>query len=146
MTVFWAWQYDLAGRFSRHFIRAVLAKWDRAIRTMRDGIQITERVHARSAFVKVFDKPHLDLATTISRGFLAFLSAPVQDDRECLVKRANDGRAAARNRGATLGRTPKLTERQQWEALARLHSRKESVRQIVKSYNVSHSTVSRVSL
>ena len=96
----------------------VLAAWDRATRSMLDGIQIVERVHARGALVKVLDKPHLDLTTTLGKGFLAFLSALAQDERERIVKRANEGRVAARRRGAKFGRKPKLTEHQQQEARA----------------------------
>jgi DNA invertase Pin-like site-specific DNA recombinase len=122
----------------------VLAEWDRATRSMIDGIQIIEQVHSRGAFVKVLDKPHLDLTTTIGRGFLAFLSALAQDERERIVKRANQGRVLARKRGARFGRPPKLTEYQQREARARLRRGKESVRDIAKSYDVSHSTISRL--
>ena len=122
----------------------VLAEWDRATRSMLDGIQIIERVYARGALVKVLDKPHLDLTTTIGKGFLAFLSALAQDERERIVKRANEGRAAARKRGAKFGRRPKLNEHQIKEALARRRSGKESIRDIGRSYAVSHSTISRL--
>ena len=81
----------------------VLAEWDRCTRSMLDEIQIIERVYSRGAFVKVLDKPHLDLTTTIGRGFLAFLSALAQDKRERIVKRANEGRVVARRRGAAQG-------------------------------------------
>jgi len=50
--------------------------------------------------IKVLDKPHLDLTTPIGRGFIAFLSALAEDERQRIVKRANDGRAAARSVGA----------------------------------------------
>jgi DNA invertase Pin-like site-specific DNA recombinase len=43
----------------------VLAEWDRATRSMMDGIPIMQRVHARGAAIKVLDKPHLDLTTKI---------------------------------------------------------------------------------
>src|SRR6267142_1234515 len=39
----------------------VLAEWDRATRSMMDGIAIMQRVHARGAAMRVRDKPHLDL-------------------------------------------------------------------------------------
>ena len=47
------------------------------------------------------------------------------------MKRANDGRAAAKARGAVFGRKPKLNAHQQKEALKRLLSG-ESARQIAK--------------
>jgi hypothetical protein len=42
---------------------------------MIDGIEIIERLHQRGALIKVLDKPHLDLTSTVGKGFLAFLSA-----------------------------------------------------------------------
>ena len=57
----------------------VVAEWDRATRSMMDGIAIIDRVLARGALVKVLDKPHLDLTTTMGKGILAFLSAIAQD-------------------------------------------------------------------
>ena len=78
----------------------VLAEWDRATRSMIDGVAIIERINARGALVKALDKPHLDLTTPLGRGFLAFLSAMAEDERQRIVKRANAGRKAARERGA----------------------------------------------
>jgi DNA invertase Pin-like site-specific DNA recombinase len=63
-----------------------------ATRSMMDGITIMQRVHARGAAIKVLDKPHLDLTTKIGQGFLAFLSALAEDERERSHKRASDGR------------------------------------------------------
>ena len=85
----------------------VVAEWDRATRSMMDGVHIIERIHARGAMIKVLDKPHLDLTTPIGRGFIAFLSALAEGERQRIVKRANDGRAAARKRGVHMGRKPK---------------------------------------
>ena len=63
----------------------VLAEWDRCTRSMIDGIDIIERLHARGALIKVLDKPHLDLTSTIGKAFLAFLSALAQDECERIV-------------------------------------------------------------
>jgi len=38
----------------------VLGEWDRATRSMMDGIAIMQRVHARGAAIKVLDKPPSD--------------------------------------------------------------------------------------
>ena len=54
--------------------------------------------------IKVLDKPYLNFTTPIGRGFttpigrgfIAFLSAMAEDERHQVVKRANEGRAAAR--------------------------------------------------
>jgi DNA invertase Pin-like site-specific DNA recombinase len=121
----------------------VLAEWDRATRSMLDGVHIIERIHARGALLKVLDKPCLDLTTSIGRGFIAFLSALAEDERHRIVKRENDGRKAAKARGAKFGRKPKLNEHQRKEAAKRLRQA-ESARAVARTYSVHHATVSRL--
>jgi len=121
----------------------ILAEWDRATRSMFDGIRIMQRVNARGAAIKVLDKPHIDLTTKIGRSFLAFLSALAKDERERIVKRAADGRAVARKQGVTLGRKPKLTEHQAFRARSDLAAGR-SCRSIAQDLNVHHSTISRL--
>jgi len=68
---------------------------------MFDGIHLIERINARGALIKVLDKPHLDLTTPLGRGFIAFLSALAEDERHRILKRANDGRRAAKTRASS---------------------------------------------
>ena len=121
----------------------ILAEWDRATRSMQDGIVIMTRVHARDANLKALDRTWLDLSTPIGKGILAFLSALAEDERERIVKRAEDGRAAARDAGARFGRRSKLNHHQVREVEQRLDAG-ESCRVIARSYNVHHSTISRI--
>jgi DNA invertase Pin-like site-specific DNA recombinase len=130
---------DLLGRGDT----LVVAEWDRATRSMMDGIKLIERINARGALLTVLDKPHLDLTTPLGRGFIAFLSAMAEDERERITKRAHDGRAVARRRGVQMGRKPKLTDYQQAEALKRLPAG-ESCRAVARRYRVHHATVSRL--
>jgi DNA invertase Pin-like site-specific DNA recombinase len=110
---------------------------------MLDGVHIIERIHARGALLMVLDKPYLDLTTPIGRGFIAFLSAMAEDERQRIVKRANDGRRAAKAHGAKFGRKPKLNEHQRKEAVKRLRQG-ESARAVARTFNVHHATVSRL--
>jgi DNA invertase Pin-like site-specific DNA recombinase len=123
----------------------VLPEWDRATRSMLDGIHIIQRVAARGALVKVLDKPYLDLTSTMGQGILAFLSALAQDERERIVKRAQDGRTAAKARGVQFGRKPKLTQHQQAEGRRRLETG-ESARSIARDFNCHHAIVARLRL
>jgi len=82
---------------------------------------------------KVLDKLHLDLTKLIGRGFIAFLSALAEDERQRIVKRANGGRAAVRKRGVHMGRKPKLTELQRRVARERI-AKGESARSIAQEW------------
>lgn len=121
----------------------VIAEWDRATRSMMDGIKVIQRVADRGATVKVLDKTWLDLTTPMGKGILAFLSALAEDERERITRRANEGRAAAVARGVKFGPKPKLTEHQRNVARERL-SRGESCRAIGKDLGVAHTTISRL--
>ena len=122
----------------------VIAEWDRATRSMMDGIAIISRVAEREALVKVLDKPWLDLTTPMGKGILALLSAMAEDERERILRRANEGREIAKANGAKFGRRPKLTEHQRSRALERLAAG-ESQDAIAADFNVHRSTISRLS-
>jgi DNA invertase Pin-like site-specific DNA recombinase len=119
-------------------------EWDRATRSLIDGIHIMERVHKRGAFIKVLDRPGLDLTTPSGRGILALLSGLAEEERIRILRRANEGRIAAIKRGTKLGRKSKLDDHQQSEAIKRLKAG-ESLRTITKSYRVHHATIGRLS-
>jgi DNA invertase Pin-like site-specific DNA recombinase len=121
----------------------VVAEWDRVTRSMIDGVGIIERIHQRGAFLTALDKPYLNLATPIGRGFIGFLSAMAEDERKRIIARCNDGRRVAKSRGVKFGRKPVLTEHQQKEALQRLAAG-ESARSIARSFDCHHATVSRL--
>lgn len=121
----------------------VVAEWDRATRSMMDGIKIMQRIADRGAMITVLDKPHLDLTSPIGRGFLAFLSSLAEDERNRIIVRAADGRKEARAKGVKFGPKPKLSDHQRAKALERLAAG-ESCREIARDMGVSHSTISRL--
>jgi len=88
-------------------------------------------------------RPGAGLTTPSGRGILALLSGLAEEERHRIMKRANEGRVAAVKRGTKMGRTPKLDDHQQKEALKRIKAG-ESLRIIAKSYRVHHSTISRL--
>jgi DNA invertase Pin-like site-specific DNA recombinase len=110
---------------------------------MIDGITIMQRVAARGAAIKVLDKPHLDLTTKLGQGLLALLSALAEDERERIVKRANDGRLAAKKAGTKFGRRPKLNVTQRTRA-RELLQQGAKLRAVADEMNVHHSTISRL--
>ena len=121
----------------------VIAEWDRATRSMLDGIAIMTRVYQMGALVKVLDRPYLDLTTPIGKGILALLSALAEDERYRIVSRAAEGRRLAKAKGKSLGRRPTLNPEQRAEALNALATG-ESARSIASRYRVHHSTIARL--
>ena len=121
----------------------VLAEWDRATRSMMDGIRIIERVAARGAMLKALDRGWLDLTTPIGKGILAFLSALAEDERARILARANGGRAAAKKRGVRFGPKPRLAPHQEREAARMVRNQGLSLRAVAHPYHVGHSTIVR---
>jgi DNA invertase Pin-like site-specific DNA recombinase len=121
----------------------VIAEWDRATRSMWDGLQIIKAVIDAKASVKVLDRNYIDLTTPMGRGFMAMLSALAEDERLRIIKRTHEGRQIARDKGVRMGRKPKLTPHQMKEARQRL-AKGETTRALAKSYGVSRSTISRL--
>jgi DNA invertase Pin-like site-specific DNA recombinase len=65
-------------------------------------------------------------------------------ERELIRIRTGEGRARAKANGQSLGRKPKLTPHQQREAIRRRDVDGETLADIARSYNVSRSTISRL--
>ena len=76
---------------------------------------------------------------------LTVLGGLAEFERELIRARTGEGRARAVARGVKLGRKPKLTPHQQREAIKR-RDKGEPMREIGRSYNVSHSTISRLAV
>jgi DNA invertase Pin-like site-specific DNA recombinase len=64
-------------------------------------------------------------------------------ERHLIKARTSDGRARAKARGVRFGRKPKLSRFQIDEALTR-RAAGEKLRDIARSYGVSHSLISRL--
>jgi DNA invertase Pin-like site-specific DNA recombinase len=121
----------------------VIAEWDRATRSMWDGLQIIKAVIDAGAAIKVLDRSYIDLTTPMGRGFMAMMSAMAEDERLRIIKRTHEGRKIAQGKGVRMGRKPKLTLHQKEEARRRI-AKGETTRELAKSYHVSVSTISRL--
>ena len=77
------------------------------------------------------------------RLLLTFLGGIAEFERDLIRARTSEGRARAKARGVHLGRPPKLTPHQKKEAIERRDAG-ELTREIARTFNVSHGTISRV--
>src|SRR5271154_6761017 len=118
----------------------VIAEWDRATRSMWDGLQIIKAVIDAGASIKVIDRSYIDLTTPIGRGFMAMMSAMAEDERLRIISRTHEGRKIAQANGLPVGHKPKLTPHQKAEAQQRI-AEGEKTRDLAKSYGVSRSTI-----
>ena len=75
---------------------------------------------------------------------LTVLGGLAEFEKELIRARTGEGRERAKARGVKMGRKPKLTDHQKHEAIRRRDVDGEPVREIARSYNVSHSTISRL--
>jgi DNA invertase Pin-like site-specific DNA recombinase len=73
---------------------------------------------------------------------LTVLGGLAEFERHLILARTSEGRKRAQDRGVRFGRKLKLTVHQQQEALARRAA--GEVVDIARSYDVSHSTISRL--
>ena len=81
----------------------VIAEWDRATRSMWDGLQIIEAVIDAGAAVMVLDRSYIDLETPMGRGCMAMMSAMAEDERLRIIKRTHEGRKIAQRRRSSAG-------------------------------------------
>ena len=121
----------------------VLAEWDRATRSMWDGLHIVKHVLDAGATIRVLDFTSLDLGTPEGRGFLAMFSAMAERERARIIQRTKEGRRLAMHNGVKMGPPFKLTEHQRGLAARRMAGG-ESTRQIARDFNVSHNTIARL--
>src|SRR5262249_14413904 len=69
----------------------VVAEWDRATRSLLDGIRIIERIAAKGAMLKALDRQCLGLTTLLGKGILEFLSALAEAEGARIFARSNGG-------------------------------------------------------
>jgi DNA invertase Pin-like site-specific DNA recombinase len=119
----------------------IVTRLDRFARSLRDLLNLMADLSARGVGFRSLGDP---IDTTASgRLILGVMGALAEFECELIKSRCDAGLARARAKGARFGRKPKLTQHQIKEALAR-RAAGEALVEIGKSYNVSHSTISRL--
>ena len=121
----------------------MVTRLDRLARSTRDLLNTLATITDRKAGFRSLGDAWADTTTPHGRLMVTVLGGLAEFERELIHARTSEGRARAKARGVKLGRKPKLTPHQQREALARREAG-ESMTEIARSYNVSHSTISRL--
>src|ERR1700704_3255714 len=121
----------------------VVTRLDRLARSTRDLLNLLGAIAEKGAGFKSLRDTWADTTTPHGRLMLTVLGGLAEFERELIRTRTGEGRERAKARGVILGRKPKLTHHQRQEAIARREAG-EVLTDIAKSYNVSHSTISRL--
>jgi DNA invertase Pin-like site-specific DNA recombinase len=121
----------------------LVTRLDRLARSTRDLLNVLATVSERKAGFRSLADPMIDTTSPHGKLILAVLAALAEFERSMILARTSEGRSRAQARGVRFGRKPKLTKHQIAEALRR-RAEGEALTEIGRSYNVSHSTISRL--
>jgi DNA invertase Pin-like site-specific DNA recombinase len=121
-----------------------VTRLDRLARSTRDLLNTLATITDKKAGFRSLGDAWADTTTPHGRLMLTVLGGLAEFERDLIRARTGEGRERAKARGVKLGRKPKLTEHQKREAIRRRDRDGEPIREIARSYNVSHSTISRL--
>jgi DNA invertase Pin-like site-specific DNA recombinase len=121
----------------------LVTRLDRLARSTRDLLNVLATVSDRGAAFRSLADAWADTTTPHGRLMVTVLAGLAEFERSLILARTGDGRARAQARGVRFGRKPKLTAHQIAEARLRREAG-EALADIGRSFNVSHSTISRL--
>lgn len=121
----------------------IVTRLDRLARSTRDLLNVLAAIAEQGGTFRSVGDVWADTTTPHGRLMLTVLGGLAEFERELIKARTSEGRARAKARGVRLGRKPKLTVHQIREAIARRDAG-ETLTEIARTYNVSHSTISRL--
>jgi DNA invertase Pin-like site-specific DNA recombinase len=121
----------------------LVTRLDRLARSTRDLLNVLDAVAKAGAGFRSLADTWADTTTPHGRLMVTVLGGLAEFERELIRARTDEGRRRALARGVRFGRKRTLTPHQVKEALARREAGEPLV-EIGRSYNVSHSTISRL--
>jgi len=121
----------------------MVTRLDHLARSTRDLLNTLASIAAKGAGFRSLGDTWADTTTAHGRLMLTVLGGLAEFERELIRARTGEGRKRAIAKGVKMGRPPKMTPHQIREALRRRDAG-EPMRDIARSYNVSHSTIPRL--
>jgi DNA invertase Pin-like site-specific DNA recombinase len=122
----------------------MVTRLDRLARSTRDLLNILAAITEKKAGFRSLGDAWADTTTAHGRLMLTVLGGLAEFERDLIRARTGEGRERAKARGVKLGRKPKMTPHQQREAIRRRDVDGETLVDIARTYNVSRSTISRL--
>jgi DNA invertase Pin-like site-specific DNA recombinase len=122
----------------------LVTRLDRLARSTRDLLNVLAAISEKGAGFRSIADPMIDTTSPHGRLILAVLGALAEFERSMILSRTSEGRKRALAAGVVFGRKPSLTPWQREEALRR-RAEGQSLMEIGRLFNVSHSTIARLS-
>jgi DNA invertase Pin-like site-specific DNA recombinase len=141
-------ELDACLRYLREGDVLVITRLSRAMRSLKDLLGVADDLKARGIGLRVL-KQDIDTSTSTGRLVFHILGAIDEFQRELIVEGTREGLEAARARGRTGGRKPKLTDfqrkraRELYEMKGPDGKRAHTVAEIGKILGVSRQTLYR---
>jgi DNA invertase Pin-like site-specific DNA recombinase len=120
----------------------IVTRLDRLARSTRDLLNTLDAVTRKGATFKSLADIWADTTSAHGRLLLTVLGGLAEFERELIRVRTGEGRRRAVEAGVKLGRRSSLTPYQQKEVLKR-RADGETLKELAKSYGVSHPTIMR---
>jgi DNA invertase Pin-like site-specific DNA recombinase len=121
----------------------LVTRIDRLARSTFELFALVKEIVDKGAQFRSIAQPWADTSTANGRLMIAVLGGLADVERDMIRARTDEGRVRARAAGVKFGRKSSLTPHQKREAIAR-RAAGEGVRDIARSFNVSHTTIVRL--
>jgi len=121
----------------------VVWKLDRLSRSLKDLLILMERIDKAGAGFRSLTEA-IDTTTPAGRMMMQMVGSFAEFEREMIRERTLAGLKAARAKGRTGGRPPKLTKQQRQDIADNVLSGRNSGADMARLYNISEATVSRI--
>ncbi|ASW04411.1 recombinase family protein [Paraburkholderia aromaticivorans] len=122
----------------------VVTRLDRLARSIRDLLDIVERIQTANAGLRSLAEPWADTTTPAGRMVLTVFAGIAEFERSLIVERTSTGRAAAKARGTKFGRKPTLTPAQLDHIYRLADEGNTSMQEIAALFGIHRSTLFRL--
>lgn len=121
----------------------IVTKLDRLARSVSDLVAIMAELKCKGAgFLSLAE--NMDLSTPQGRLQMNLFASIAEFERDLIVQRTKEGLAHAKARGRIGGRRPVLSDLQKKTLIKSLERKELSIKECVKAFKVSESTIKRV--
>lgn len=134
--------YEKVTRLLKPGDMLVIWDLDRAFRSAKDALNELDLLNRRGVAFRIAS---LNIDTTTPEGYFVYtiMSGLAEFERRMLSRRTRQGLAAARNRGAKLGRPPKLTPVELFDAHCRIAARTATTAKIAAEHGMAPWSLTR---